>query len=166
MFRKRTHYIYEEKTDQGAGQLESSMRNNKLRYIWNSVNWIMSSLLNLMVLIKINLYYNCDKWSINFLLLQKLMIKREFWKKEVNSPVILPPKYQSHHSGMMLLDSPPNPPTPAGKMHFCSWLSPSRAHGFSVYFSLLWQTSFHIATYQESRIVITAKQPTKWIHLH
>ena len=44
---------------------------------------------------------------LNFLLLQKLLIKREFLKKEVNSPVILPPKYQSHHSGMMLLDHHP-----------------------------------------------------------
>lgn len=32
--------------DQGAGQLESSMKNNKLSYIWNSINWIMGSLLN------------------------------------------------------------------------------------------------------------------------
>ena len=154
MFRKRTHYISEEKTDHGAGQLESSLI---IRYIWNSINWIMGSLLNSNDVDKNYTVIVTSGLLLNFLLLQKLLIKREFFKKEVNSPVILPPKYQSHHSGMMLLDHhhPPAKCTPAAGV-------PPREHGFS----LLWQTSFHIATYQESRIFITAKQPTKWIHLH
>lgn len=83
---------------------------------------------------------------------------KEFWKKEVHSPIILPPKYQPHHSGMMSTD-------PLHQRAHLQ-LAATPGYSFSVYLSLLWQTSFCIATYQKSRILSTARQPTKWLYLH